>query len=370
MKKTIKRLLISVIISGMLVSSGCSVLPSGTTIQTEPTADTGKTTGSEPTVAPTVIPTETTTVGNTTVPYRTANLRSGYWCYYGGGESMTAYTFSDEVLTNGKYAGHMSVYDVKNNTVSLMDAQDNNGMINYEITDDAVLLEEEGGYVKTMYFAEDDDTLFVYSDGKELPYYHFSSVPDYDALQAIAPAIPVPDTMEEFLTMDVPSILKLLDYDITVECNGKNSRYGGSDGSICFYNFSKLPGFVFSPYGVTYSTPNTDLDGIKRDILANRYTKLSFVVAKDGAKMNDAISSDMTYNEISAVTGRYKTQPPAGQGNITQSLSDFCANSTWVTVYYYTSREARLNHMDKSGYDPEYLKQENPKVDYIIAYNR
>ena len=53
---------------------------------------------------------------------------------------------------------------------------------------------------------------------------------------------------------------------------------------------------------------------------------------------------------------------------ITQNLSAFCPNARSVSVTYETSREA-FNHVDnKTGYDVEFLKQENPKVSYIIAY--
>ena len=201
-----------------------------------------------------------------------------------------------------------------------------------------------------------------------LPTYVTPTAKPTDPPPTVKPTEPLPSTMEELLTMSVPEILELLDYDITVESNAEHSYYGGSTGSICFYNFDRLPGFVFSPNGVLYNPVGTDLDKIKADILANTYPKLSFVVAIDGAKMNDSISSAITYNEISAVTGNYATNPPAGQGLITQNLSAFCPNARLVSVTYETSREA-FNHVDKkTGYDVEFLKQENPKVSYIIAY--
>lgn len=204
--------------------------------------------------------------------------------------------------------------------------------------------------------------------GCSLPPCEPSTAKPTDPPPTVKPTEPLPSTMEELLTMSVPEILALLDYDITVESNAEHSYYGGSTGSICFYNFDKLPGFVFSPNGVLYNPVGTDLDKIKADILANTYPKLSFVVATDGAKMNDSISSAMTYNEICAVTGNYATNPPAGQGLITQNLSAFCPNARFVSVTYETSREA-FNHVDKkAGYDVEFLKQENPKVSYIIAY--
>ena len=204
--------------------------------------------------------------------------------------------------------------------------------------------------------------------GCTLPTYVTPTAKPTDPPPTAKPTDPLPSTIEELLTMSVPEILELLDYDITVESNAEHSYYGGSTGSICFYNFDRLPGFVFSPNGVLYNPAGTDLDKIKADILANTYPKLSFVVATDGAKMNDSISSAMTYNELSAVTGNYATNPPAGQGLITQNLSAFCPNARFASVTYETSREA-FNHVDnKIGYDVEFLKQENPKVSYIIAY--
>ena len=200
-----------------------------------------------------------------------------------------------------------------------------------------------------------------------LPTYVTPTAKPTDPPPTVRPTDPLPSTIEELLTMSVPEILELLDYNITVESNAEHSFYGGSTGSICFYNFDRLPGFVFSPNGVLYNPAGTDLDKIKADILANTYPKLSFVVATDGAKMNDSISSAMTYNELSAVTGNYATNPPAGQGLITQNLSAFCANARSASVTYETSSEA-LQHMDKTGCDVEFLKQENPKVSYIIAY--
>ena len=174
-------------------------------------------------------------------------------------------------------------------------------------------------------------------------------------------------TAEELLKKSVPEILAILDYDIIVECNGTNSNYGGSTDSICFYNFTKLPGFVFSPKGVVYQPTETDLNDVKNDILSDKYEDLSFIAIKGNAKVNDLFSADMTYNEISSKTGNYSTQPPAGQGLITQNLSDYCNNCKLALVTYETSREA-IKHMSDDGYDSDYLKQENPKTMYIIAY--
>ncbi|SCX07344.1 hypothetical protein SAMN02910436_00529 [Ruminococcaceae bacterium P7] len=156
-----------------------------------------QTTALSVTQKPTEPSTAAPTIAQPAVQTREANLRSGYWCYYDGGNGLTVYTFSDEQLDNGKYVGHLLAYDVINHSVSLMDAQDNNRMINYEITDDAVLVTGEGGLVETMSFADDADVLTEYTGGKELRYVHFDSVPDYDNLQGIAPAASDADRPED-----------------------------------------------------------------------------------------------------------------------------------------------------------------------------
>lgn len=123
---------------------------------------------------------------------RTEHLRSGYWCRYDGGTSMYAYTFEAELAGYGKYYGHYHYYDVKNNEVIERNEKNThehntNSIINYEITDDAVLLTEEGGLVSEMKFTEDNDVLIRNNNGKEERYYYFRSVPDYEEIQAIAP---------------------------------------------------------------------------------------------------------------------------------------------------------------------------------------
>ena len=144
----------------------------------------------------TIKPTEPTTAEPTTEPpaptefSRADYLRSGYWCCYDGGTSMYAYTFEAESTGHGKYFGHCHIYDVKNNEVIERNEENThehntNAIINYEITDDSVLLTEEGGLESELKFTEDNDVLIRNTNGKEERYHHFSSVPDYDELQAL-----------------------------------------------------------------------------------------------------------------------------------------------------------------------------------------
>ncbi|SCX07355.1 hypothetical protein SAMN02910436_00530 [Ruminococcaceae bacterium P7] len=170
-------------------------------------------------------------------------------------------------------------------------------------------------------------------------------------------------TAEELLTKNVPEILEILNFEITVENNGSRSHFGSSTGMPCFYNFEKLPGFVFCPANGVYK----DASSFEYDILSGKYINLLFIAVMDDAKLNDDISAYMTYNEISKCTGSYATLPPAGQGLITQDLTAACKNASNASVTYETSDEA-IQHMSDDGYDVKYLKQENPRAEYIIAY--
>jgi hypothetical protein len=173
-------------------------------------------------------------------------------------------------------------------------------------------------------------------------------------------------TAEELLKKSVPEILELMNNDITVERGGAYSTFGSDpSGTVCFYNFDVLPGFVFCPRG---ADAENDLSVAERNIINGEYDSLSFIVMVNSAKLNGEISADMSYNEISEITGSYSTSSPAGQGNITQDLTRFCDNAKYAYVTYETSDDAK-NHMSQNGFDEEFLKQEDPNVRFIIVFS-
>ena len=317
---------------------------------------------------PTKPPTEPPTIDPMTE--KIAKLRSGYWCYYNGSNYMSAYTFGDEKLKDGKFVGHLIAYDVIGKTVKMIDAKDNNQMTNYEITEKAVLVTGEGGLVQTMTFSNDMSVLIETVDGKEKRYVHFDSIPNYDNLIAVFPTVSTNSqeyTAEDLMSMSMTEILDLLNNDITVEYGGQHSTFGSSVGMLCFYNFKKLPGFVFCPENTLNNSTQAELEAAKSDILAGKMNKLRFVAMMDGAKLNNKIASDMTYNQITSITNKYSTEPPAGQGAIRQTINGFCSGASEVSIIYETSNDA-MQHMTGNGYDESYLSQVDPKIDYIIAY--
>lgn len=362
MKQKFNMFITIVVCAAIISFTGCN----STSAPTEAIQETSGISSTQPVV------TETATEAAPEVS-QNINLRSGYWCYYDGKGYMSAYTFSDEKLDNGKYVGYIIAYDVKNGVVSPMDVPDYKQMTNYEIKDGAVLVTGEGGSVTPLYFSDTEDSLVEKVNEKTIKHIHFASVPNYNDLKSVSFSDTANTsesareyTAEELLTMSVTQILDLMDNTITVEYGGNRSTFGSSIGVVCFYNDEKLPGFVFSPKNTIVNPSESELADIKEDILSGEYTELQFVAMMDGAKLNAEISADMTYNQISAVTGDYSNLPPAGAGNIRQDLSSFCDGAASAEAVYETNNED-YKHLSGNGFDVDYVRQINPVVKYIIA---
>ena len=215
--------------------------------------------------------------------------------------------------------------------------------------------------------------------GKYLLYNKRNGETFYQTIKAeLAPGETLPEaeseeehTGEELLKMNVPQILELMENDISVDCQGEK-YYIFPMGYVYFYNYDKLPGFVF--YIQPERRPNTppdhfsedDLTEIKNDILAGKYNEFKFLAITDGAKLNHNISSNMTYSQISSAIGNYSVNPIAGAGNLTQDITSACENASYAIVSYITPQDAS-QHVDESGkISPDYLLQNNPDVKCII----
>ena len=218
--------------------------------------------------------------------------------------------------------------------------------------------------------------------GKYLLYNKRSGETFYQTIKAeLAPGETLPEakspeehTGEELLKMNVPQIIEWMGNEITVDSRGEN-YYIFPMGYVYFYNFDKLPGFVF--YIQPERHPNTppdqfsesDLADIKSDILAGKYNEFSFLAITDGARLNQSISSNMTYSQISSTVGTYSVSPIAGAGNLTQDITSACENVSYATVCYTMPQDA-YQHVDENGQiSSEFLLQNDPKVKCIILSN-
>ena len=127
------------------------------------------------------------------------------------------------------------------------------------------------------------------------------------------------------------------------------------------YNDDVLPGFVFyikPADGYSYdelSDSESNLAGVREDVLAGKYDSFYFIGVFDGARYDDRISSDMHFNEICEIMGTDELAPLAGAGTPRQYVSYPDRDAVSACIYYYSS----LIKVDS-------LKQENPSI-YGIA---
>lgn len=175
-------------------------------------------------------------------------------------------------------------------------------------------------------------------------------------------------TGEELIKKNTSEILDLMDHEITVEYIGKYSYFSNGTLHVYFYNFEKLPGFVFyiQPNNPSTSFTEEEINGIKKDILEGDYDYQSIGIA-DGASLNNKISSDMTYSQISSTIGDYNTNPLAGAVEITQDVTSVCENISRATVKYEIPSVAELERIEDNGSLISYLMENDPKVKYIVA---
>lgn len=175
-------------------------------------------------------------------------------------------------------------------------------------------------------------------------------------------------TGEELIKKNTSEILDLMDHEITVEYIGKYSYFSNGTLHVYFYNFEKLPGFVFyiQPNNPSTSFTEEEINGIKKDILEGDYDYQSIGIA-DGASLNNKISSDMTYSQISSTIGDYNTNPLAGAVEITQDVTSVCESISRATVKYEIPSVAELERIEDNGSLISYLMENDPKVKYIVA---
>ena len=99
----------------------------------------------------------------------------------------------------------------------------------------------------------------------------------------------------------------------------------------------------------------SNLAGVKEDVLAGKYDSFYFIGVFDGARYDDRISSDMHFNEICEITGTDELAPLAGAETPRQYVSYPDRDAVSACIYYNSS----LIKVDS-------LKQENPSI-YGIA---
>lgn len=177
-------------------------------------------------------------------------------------------------------------------------------------------------------------------------------------------------TAEDLSNKSLNEIINLMGEEFTVEYNGEHLIYYTS-GGLCIYNNETLPGFVFfikPANGVEYgsiSDPNTDLSGVKEDILAKDKYVLDFIALFDSAKLNNSISADMNYKDFISAYGEVETVLLPGSGSPGHYIDNY--NSKYIddVIVYYESFDEAYSSSDTVS--KHIMTGKNPSITGIVV---
>lgn len=150
-----------------------------------------------------------------------------------------------------------------------------------------------------------------------------------------------------------------------VEIMGGNFQYGpvyvgdNQTSSLAIGNPETLKGYEFIVHGITYrdfeKNWSTEIENIK----AGKYTYDYIYVGSVGA-LDDKVTGDMTYNDLTAIYGDFDCIVAGGKGNVCYSVKAD-DGSDYATI---TFDKTGLSLSDTSS---KAMKSANPKVETIIV---
>ncbi len=181
--------------------------------------------------------------------------------------------------------------------------------------------------------------------------------------EPISEAVQTGFTGEELIEKSFDEIISLMDGDF--DCKSDEDGYGslrsgfGSSGVVWIYNESRLPGFSFHPD--VFMSIRDDINQIKSDIRNGKFAYKGLSV-RGGAKYNDAISADMTYNQLTQHFG-YFDVVCAAQGTFSYTTE---LDGNKVSFIFEESEEMFTSAKQyKNNIPGSEMQHLNPKLDSI-----
>ena len=169
-----------------------------------------------------------------------------------------------------------------------------------------------------------------------------------------APATLTPETEQsvheytglELADMNMKDVIAIMDGDYDTVSDIVSPAFSSVPIDY-YYNDDVLPGFFF-----------TDCRGESGDFNTNEFA----IAMKNGAKLNDTISSDMTYNELASVIGDFDVQAIGGAWSLCYSTTIEGRRITFIVepndYLYQNAVEGQLIPSDM-------LREANPNLQSI-----
>ena len=166
---------------------------------------------------------------------------------------------------------------------------------------------------------------------------------------------------EDLIDKSIPDIIDIMGGDFEVEYGGEKLVYYTSP-TIIMYNDTTLPGFAFYIDEATLDYQNGK--NIKENIKQGKYKNYSFLALLDDAKLNDDISANMKYNELTQCLGEFDCSGIAG-ANTYSYYTDTIGEQT---IYLFKADDSLLSSYSGGDIKKEWLKEHNPMLSAIIVY--
>lgn len=150
-----------------------------------------------------------------------------------------------------------------------------------------------------------------------------------------------------------------------VEIMGGKYEIGGNYGSVYLFNSDILPGMEFYTASTIkdlrhYGKPTSSEEEKIRAAVDNGDISLSYICLYSDSKLDDDISANMTYNELTKYLGEFDC---VWDDNSLYPGYDVYNSDGEIEVFF-----AFPNNLSKTDIDAKSMKAANPKLEHIVVF--
>lgn len=172
-----------------------------------------------------------------------------------------------------------------------------------------------------------------------------------------------PKTGTEMAQKSLSQIAKDMKDDFKISIGGDKQVYS-LEPTPYIYNEEKMPGYVF--YLNESSENSKDLNKLKEKIAAGEYDKkYSYMGLFDDAKLNDRISADMRYSDLSNEIGKFDCGKINEKGEYGYE-TEVDGQRTYFT--FKADKKTKAEVPDGEKVKKKYLEKINPKIHAIVVF--
>ena len=186
---------------------------------------------------------------------------------------------------------------------------------------------------------------------------------EFEVSQQTESTLPVanaPYTAVELINMSLSEIVDIMGGSFQF-----GARYVGDsiESSLVICNPGTLPGYQFVVKGVTYDAFESNQTTVTQDIKDGKYD-IQFIYFSGSFKLDENISADMSYKDLTNFYGEFGCLIAGGAGNAVYSKTDAEQN---VNITFEFDGDL-IQYADGGEINAETMKAVNPKIKEIMLY--